>query len=547
MNFQPLLERLTALLQDSRTTLVALLVVGLLNLFALSIVLVSSPTPESAIPLLLTFGLITIIALIIFLIFHLRSSRSDHSTYSLRAADLLAGFYNDPLSRQTSDIPRMHRLILDAAAESLRLEHVIRSIQIADAAYHLPAIDAVHVAIDLISAALRTLSDGERIRISTVHAIPRGRSEAFWWGSPDAQRYIRIQEEGIASQLLDVRRLLLVSDENELMAQDIAPWIEQPKIGIDLRRARLDGVDLDDRKAGDILIMDIVCDDDTRLIARCGLIQRYYDNGSSYFEIALGDGSNRVDKIFKSFETHWRSSQALVVPTESWWDTSEDKPGTKGLLAFANALEKIQRAAKFIVAVDKSDLKGGLSEIERDPPYRAWYRTVNARISELEFKRTYILRRRKLSVETFVKEHLDWYFDGEHPKSHMTLIVVFDDDLDRKVRSLSRSDIEKWFEEHPQLAAHLSTVEAWDRLSWHERYLNALSRDFLVTESMVYDYRSTSAAFDMRNLPDYLLHDSTDAVRDWIGIVDRLADVGLSSIGASRSEFIAQLERGVSI
>lgn len=463
-----------------------------------------------------------------------RMREADESRRSVALAALLG----DP----TMDAELHDKAVLTSIRDTIQIERLVASVQDIAGPYKIPVLQPVNMAFNLLSRISESVPQEYHLELMAMHVIPRGRSETYWWTRSDARQYLSLQSKLIASGRLQVRRILSTEDEEQLMADDIAPWLEQVVKNMKLRWAAHNEVQEIAPGCSDFVIIDVVGPANATA-SRIILIERQEQDRGKFVELwasnRLKETSLIVRDLAGRFNEHWNRLATFEIPDTPWWDREARKPGTSGLLAYSNALRRIRVAKEFVVAVDISDLKGGLDQVNLDPSYRAWFATTNKRIGTLPFRRVYVLQRKRSSVECLIRDHLDGYFEDNGDAKEQCLVqVVFDDELTRFVDRHPISRIQEWLAKHRHLEDHLRNVQGWDddpRVRWKA----LLRRDFLATESMVYDYRSQSATFDMRNLPDYLvIGDDLGQQRtaEWRSLVDTLGLCALGRVLGTRAE-----------
>lgn len=505
-------------------------------------------------------GLLAIVAVFsIYLIeYRRRQAQRRSATVNDERDRLLAHLYDG----RVDGLPAAVAIGLRVSRSVLQLDEVVEHTETEKWSFRLPYVDPLVVAVRILRECMESAPHNGKIIVRAVHDVPAHRSEQHWWGSAAAIHYLGLLSDGIARDTIEVRRLLLVEQEESLHAEDVAPWYEQRKCGMNLRRNRLHTGTLRSEKVGDCALMEVLREDGSTVLS-VGVCHVMPDADGGYIRILSSDShaGNALHSYVADFDLLWDESKLFEIRDEApppgasegpWWDKHREKPGTMGYLAYMSALRHIAEAKEFVLAVDISDTKDGLGAIYKDPSYRHWYDITCRRIGHVTLKRVYVLRRNAESVAEFLQNHIGNYFDTDgRPRKASRVAVVFADTVEDTLREWGDVAAHEWFEKHRSLYTHAERHDGWSGgSSWTQRLLRLVLRDFLLTEAMVYDYRTSNTKFDLRTLPDFLHEFDDEELRhrvpyDWTAIVDFLESLSITGNTARREELEAALKAAV--
>jgi hypothetical protein len=273
------------------------------------------------------------------------------------------------------------------------------------------------------------------------------------------------------------------------------------------------------------------------------------------------DNTSRINQYRDIFLDTWTDQGLLQIPEEDlppagsvrkileskkiniWSDGQKRR---KGEVAFYNALCHIENASDFIIATDISDLKEGIDAIYEDSVYKSWYEMTSSRIGHVRrFRRIYVVKRSVSSIDQLIQCHLDHYFDGRGASySGSQVHVLFADNVITALKTTDKKRAQAWFDSHSHLVRHLRESGQWRNSNLVDVYRRLLVRDYLVTEGMIYDYRSETASFELDRLQNYLVSGdhAKSLVEEWQDISVELLNRVEGITGTTHEELLASLE-----
>jgi hypothetical protein len=391
--------------------------------------------------------------------------------------------------------------------------------------YLIPVINPVDVARELIRMRSAMRTGSQILCLYTFHVIPAGRAEYYWWQLAGGKEYFKLQRQLISSNMLQVKRILITVDD-AISRNDYFEWLAQSNAGMQVRWAAHSSLGGKTDQYTDFALLRVE-EPSTGKSVRSDLIieERTSNDPRSWVKLTSSDfakDTKMIEAMFEQFNEIWTRIAPFRIPVENVQTTDSDIV-TPGAVAFYYAQQLIRETSEYVCALDISDLKEGIGVVYSDAPYKSWYEATLERIGRVgRFQRIFVLKKRTDSIRVFLEDHLESYFDERgKPLPNCQVTIIFEDDLRSCLKNMSVAKVKEWLDRHPVLCQHLKRVGQLQGDA-HANLGSLLMRDFLVTERMIYDYRSMRAKFDFKEeLPEFLIvpeGDTAQVMAEWCDI-----------------------------